>query len=470
MNFQMPSLRTTAAFTTLLLAGCSTTPPQLPELDIPAQWQAQQAENASVWPELSWWAEFGHTELTNYMAQVRNSNFDLANTRRNIEIARLTLKDAGFDLYPQASANIGVYSSNSNTLGDGLPNNNTNTAQASIDLQYTDILKKPGQYRLALAQFDSTRAQAINTAIQTYNTAGIAFFQLLLERDKIRVAEQNLENAEKLKTIVQSRVENGVAPSIDLLQQSISVQQQRTSLNSLQQSEFAARASLALLSGKNVQQLSIASQTLASIHVPVVKAGLPAELLNRRPDLVQAYAELRAANANADLARMAFLPDISLTASAGATSSNLSELIRDPTTLITSSASVLQTLLDTGGRKRTSKRAKLQLENSLANYRKAALYAFNEVEIDLRNITLLKEQAKVAEGDLERAEQVYKIAQIRYQQGTTDFQTLMSAQNSLFEIRLQYLQNKMDRITALLNLYQALGGGWEKDSETNETF
>jgi outer membrane protein TolC len=125
------------------------------------------------------------------------------------------------------------------------------------------------------------------------------------------------------------------------------------------------------------------------------------------------------------------------------------------------SASLVQTLLDNGQRRRNIEQAKIFLESSLASYRRAVLGAFNEVEVALSNIQLLEAQAEVAASSLEAAEEAFRIAQVRYEEGVADFQTVLQAQNTLFSTRNAFLDNKLQRLNAVLSFYQALGGGWE---------
>ena len=226
--------------------------------------------------------------------------------------------------------------------------------------------------------YDSQLAQAADVAMNTLGVATSTFFQLLLIRDRIVAARQNLENAEVIGRIAQARVDAGVSVPIDALQQQIQIEQQRTALQSLIQSDLDARASLAVLVGRHVQGFDIAGQTLQNIEVPRVQPGLPSELLARRPDLYQAELALRSAAINVSIVRRTLFPQISLTASAfvgelrarersGVAGGNRGARI---------SAGLVQTLLDNGQRRRDIEQAKLFVESNLATYRRAVLSRF----------------------------------------------------------------------------------------------
>lgn len=448
----------------IALASCATQPPALPDTDVPAEWQGPVAENSQVWPALDWWQAFNQPELVNYMGLVRTDNFDLANNRRQLAIARLTLTGADWDLLPTPTLDVGAGSQYRDVRNDGIDGEGTDSAQYGLSLRYNDILKKPGQNRLAHAQYDSTLAQSVDTALDAYRTAASTYFQLLFIRDQMRTAQENLQSAEYLLSIIQVRVDNGTITELDALQQKLEVEKQRTDLRNLSQRELAARAALSLLVGKRLYEFEVQQQTLVDIAVPDIQPGIPSELLLRRPDLVQAEADLRAANANLELARLAYLPTISLTADGIASSQSLSSLLESPTKTLTASATAAQLLLDNGARNRSNKQAQLRLDIGLDSYRKAVLNAMNDVEISLSNIALLEAQAQVAREDRDRAEEAFRIARVRYEQGAVDYQTLLNTQTNLYNTRDNYLQNKLDRLNAMLDFYVSLGGGWEKDN------
>jgi outer membrane protein, multidrug efflux system len=248
-----------------------------------------------------------------------------------------------------------------------------------------------------------------------------------------------------------------------LLQQQIAIERERANLLSLRQSELAARSSLALLVGRNVHDFDVQGRTLQHIEVPAVQPGLPSELLRRRPDLIQAEAAVHGANANVAVMRAGFLPQISLTSANSASSPSLTSLLASPDTVLHIGTSAVQTLLDTGQRRRNVEQTQLSLENALSSYRRAVLFAFNEIEVQLSNLQLLETQGEVAARNLEAAEESFRIAQVRYQAGVTDYQTVLMSQNTLFATRNAVLDNKLQRLNATIGFVQALGGGWHVD-------
>jgi outer membrane protein, multidrug efflux system len=452
----------------LALNGClQSEVPEIAEDDLPATFTPLTAQGEApaetAWPAADWWTNFGDLELTGLIAQVQSGNFDLANNRRNLESAQITLREAGFNLLPRASVTLGTGASLRETRVDGVDQTNNEGTPISLTaaVTYTDILSKPAVYTQAVADYESRAAQVADVALNTLGTSASTYFQLLLTRDKLVAAAQNVANAQAISAIADARVEAGVAVPIESLQQRIALQREQATLRSLQQSELAARASLALLTGRNVQGFDVEGQTLQNIVVPRVQPGLPSELLLRRPDLVQAEAQLRSAVAGIDIARSDYFPSLALTGSASASSSSLTALVMSPDQFINASASILQTLLDTGQRSRALESRELAMENALASYRRTVLAAFNEVEVLLSAVQLQEEQVAVALQNLGAAEEAFRIAQVRYEEGVTDFLTVLTTQNTLFSSRNATLDTKLQQLNTLISLYQALGGGWQ---------
>ena len=368
-------------------------------------------------------------------------------------------------LLPTPLVNLGTGASYNETRVDGSETSSSPNEPFSLGATFTynDILSKPAAYDRAVADYDFRVAQVADVALNTLGTAASTYFQLLLTRDKVEASMQNVENAEAIYRIAQARVDAGVAVPIEALQQQIALDRERNNLRSFIQNDLATRSSLALLLGRSLQNFEVAGQTLQNIEVPLVKPGLPSELLVRRPDLVQAEANLRSARASVDIVKTDLFPQISLTGGINASSTSLSELVSDPDTILNINANLIQLLLDNGQRFRNIDQARITMENNLNNYRRAVIGAFNEVEVLLSNIELLEAQGVVALQNLEAAEEAFRIAELRYQEGVADFQTVLIAQNTLFSTRNSYLDNKLLRLNTITGLFQALGGGWQAE-------
>jgi NodT family efflux transporter outer membrane factor (OMF) lipoprotein len=456
-----------------VLAACARTPvPEIDPSDVPDRWLGPVQSDADVWPDVDWWNNFDSAELSALIELVKQNNFDYANNLRNLQAAQITLRDAGFQLWPTPNVSVSNGVSTSQTeFSDGSSSSGGSSGPFSLgaSVSYSGILSKPLNYERALNDYESRIAQVSSTALNTLGTAASTYFQLLFLRDQIEVTRENISNAREVLGFTQAEVDAGTAIRINLLNQQITVQNLENQLTSQIQQDFQIRASLALLLGRGVQGFDVEAQTLDGIVVPDVQPGLPSELLTRRPDLVQAEISLENAAISVDLARRAFFPSISLSGSANATSPALVDIVANPAVATVSlSASIAQTLLDNGGRKRNVEQARISMESALASYRRSIIQAFNDVEVQLNNIQLLKDQGEVIAQQLMAAEQQFDLAQIRYMVGTATFETFLNAQFQLFQARNSVLQNRLQQLNAIISFYQALGGGWEQGTNLVE--
>ena len=463
-----PRSRIAAAFATgsaaVLLAACAATPlPTLPASDVPDAWQGGDA--AAEWPPLDWWRAFGSDELTALMGQVRERNFELGNSARALRAAELALADADRARWPRVALTT---STGQRYAGAGQRGDYADGGDESLGLNLrapsSDVLGIRPRHQAALASYDSAVAQAADTRLRVFATTANTYFEILLLRDRMEAARANIENADAIAGIVTARVDAGAALASDAMRQQIVARRQRNTLRTLELDVLRSRAALALLVGTSVWAFDVDATTLAHVQVPVVAAGLPSALLTRRPDLVQAEAALRDARANVDLARLAFLPRIDLTADAGATSASLGNVVAQGATALSVSADLVLTLFDLGRRGRDLEASRLRLESLLADYRRAVIAAFNEVEVALANLALLRSFAELLADDVRLAEESLRIAEARYREGAGEFEALLGAQTTLYGAREATLNNKLRVLQAVVALYRALGGGWRVDA------
>ena len=448
----------------VLLSACAATPlPALPPSDVPEEWQGSDA--AAEWPPLDWWRAFGSDELTALVGQVRERNFELGNSARALRAAELALEGAGLARWPRVAltTNTGQRYSGAGARGD-FADGGTESLGLNLRAPSTDVLGIRPRHQAAQATYDSAVAQAADVRLRVFATTANTYFEILLLRDRMEAARANIDNADAIAAIVDARVEAGVALASDALRQRIVARRQRNTLRSLELDLLRSRAALALLVGASVWTFDVDATTLADVQVPAVAPGLPSALLVRRPDLVQAEAALRDARANVDLARLAFLPRIDLTADAGATSASLGNVVAQGATALAVSADLVLTLFDLGRRERDLEASRLRLESLLADYRRAVIAAFNEVEVALANLALLRSFADLLADDVRLAEESLRIAEARYREGAGEFEALLGAQTTLYGAREAVLNNKLRVLQAVVALYQALGGGWRMDA------
>ena len=445
------------------LAGCAVTEPKTRvQIDMPQQFSEVVVPPAvGVTSQLTtdWWTNFGSPQLTSLIEQALAGSSDVRIAAERITQAELALRVANASLLP--SIGLGAGQSFSRTDSSGADATTRRGTSVSIAMSYEiDLWGR-------LAAGIQAQQEAVNISrfdadtVRLTLTTGVAatYFQLLATRERLDIARENLATAERVLKVVDARYRNGVATQLDLSQQTTAVLNQRTALIPLEVTERQTVSALALLIGRVPQGFGVGAENFEQLAVPAVGAGLPSELLTRRPDLAAAEAQLAAADANVAAARAALLPSISLSTSGGLATAALLSLA-DPTHVLSIGLSLAQTLFDGGQR-----RAQVGIEQSqrrvlVETYGSAVRTALKEVDDALGNADSGVRLESAQQQTVEQAQRSLRLAEVRYREGVGDLLSVLDAQRSLFSAQDQLAQARLTRLTASLDLFKALGGGW----------
>jgi len=292
--------------------------------------------------------------------------------------------------------------------------------------------------------------------------SGVAnsYTQALALNEQSRIARLNLDNALNVLKLVQTRYDSGSATALELAQQRSLVAAQQRQLPLVQQQAEEARISLAALLGQPVQALSLGHQDFAQLQWPSINAGVPSDLLSRRPDIASAEARLAAAQADVKVARAAMLPSVTLSASLGSGSSHAPDLLRSP--FYNLGAGLVAPIFNAGRLSAERDKATARQEELLESYRAAIINGFADVEKALNSIRGLDQQRQWQSEELNQAQRAFEIAQSRYQAGAEDLLTVLDTQRTLYAAQDQHVQLRLARLQSSIALYKALGGGWNQ--------
>jgi NodT family efflux transporter outer membrane factor (OMF) lipoprotein len=267
--------------------------------------------------------------------------------------------------------------------------------------------------------------------------------------------------------VIEARYNAGAASAVELATQRATVANTELALPDLRQQEAAELGALALLSGHDPERFTVTGQPLSELKEPQVSAGLPSQLLTRRPDLLAAEASLVAAHADLRAAQAALFPTITLTGSGGLQNPAVQAAV---TTLegtgsaLTLGAGIVQTIFDGGRRRAVRAEAAAREQELLANYRSAIRNALLDVETALSAIQHLEQQRAAQAESLAQSTRALEGAELRYRAGSGDYLTMLEAQRLLYAARDQASAYRLARLQALVNLGKALGGGWQVES------
>jgi multidrug efflux system outer membrane protein len=298
-------------------------------------------------------------------------------------------------------------------------------------------------------------------------TANVAnqYLNVLAIRSRIAIANQNIAAINSILDVIKLRVKAGSLSHLDLAREQAQLESVQAQLPSLETLEKQALYSLAVLLGRPPEGFDVTAADLEKILPPVVGAGLPSELLLRRPDVAQAEANLASAHANVDAARAAFLPQISLTGSGGFVSTAIGTLLQGSSFGYSYGAELLQTIFDGGKLAGQKDLAEATQKEFVAAYQNAALNAYADVEFALTQVANTSRSEDHLRRLIVAAEEAFEISQLQYRQGAADLLTVLQAQQTLFSAQDQLVQEVLANRQSAIHLYEALGGGWVETPE-----
>ncbi len=455
----------------LLLASCTNTPmPVLSPNDVPATFEQAKSGPAPSWPTADWWEAFNDQQLSQLVTTAQAANLDIAQASARLRQADARIRQAHAALLPT----VGLNGSTNTLYGqvNGVSQNETDWSAALGASYELDFWGKNRDAELsARAGRDASLAGRATVALTV--TAGVAdtYVRLLSLRERIGVARANLKTSQDILGLVRRRVQAGYAAAADLPQELANVAAQQAALPALEQQELETRNALAILLGRPPEGFTVAGDNVTELALPAISPSMPSELLTRRPDIAAAEADLRAAHADLAAARVAFLPDITLTANAGVAYPALAAAVDTlPGTGLAASigASLVQAIFDGGKNTAKTREAEAREDELLQAYRAAVISAFSDVENALGNISHLAIQEAALADEVTQNEKVLSSAQRKYTAGYADFLVVTDAQKSLNASRDQLSDIRRARLSAIIVLYKALGGGWQAGTAVAE--
>lgn len=447
----------------LFVTGCAITEPSSrPDYTLSETW-IEQADPSTAVINARWWQSFDAPALDSLIEQARSGSPSLAIATERVVQAELQLRTAGASLLPSVS--LGGNTSERRNRPDGGPTSTTEASSATLSISWEVDLwgRLAAGVDAATASAAASRFDLDATRLSLDASVATTWFQTLALSERLAIARENLDIAERLLAVVEARYRNGAASALDVSRQRTTVLGQRAAITPLEVQLRQTRSALALLAGEAPQQFHTPEERLERLAVPEVAAGLPSELLTRRPDIAAAEARLAAADANVAAARGALLPSVQLSGSGGLATNALLSLA-DPTRSASLAASLAQTLFDGGRLRAQVDTARSRQRELVESYRLAVLTALKEVEDALGNSARASEQEATQREIRDEARRSLRLSELRYREGADDLAAVLDAQRTLFQTQDQLAQQRLSRLSAAIDLYKALGGGWTPET------
>ncbi|MFZ3140317.1 efflux transporter outer membrane subunit [Polaromonas sp.] len=454
-----------------LLAGCSMIPAyERPAAPVAADWPALGTTaaagttgNGVAAADIEWQNFFSDPRLRQLIDASLRNNRDLRVAVLNIEQARAQFQIRRADQYPTVSA-AAAGSRQPSSSGDSITS--TYTAGLAMTAYEFDFFGRVASLKeAALAQYLATEEGRKTTQISLIAAVANNYLSLLADEELIAITRQTLATREDSFRLSKLRFDNGVSSELDVRQAESLIESARVSLAQLVRQRALDQNALVLLLGQPATgDLAVAlpaGKGLADMPMMVdVPAGLPSDLLTRRPDVRQAEQLLMASNANIGAARAAFFPKISLTASAGSASSHLSDLFKSGSFGWTLAPQLLLPIFDAGRNRAGLDSASAGRDIAVAQYEKSIQTAFREVADALAGRATLGEQLRAQQAQANAEGVRFKLSDLRYRNGIASQLDLLDAQRSLFTAQQAVVQTRLAQLQSQVTLYKTLGGGW----------
>jgi multidrug efflux system outer membrane protein len=456
-----------AVFSLLLLA-CAMGP-DYSRPNIPTSDSFRMAEEQKDLPSLAnvpWWELYQDEELQRLIRIALEENKDLKRAVASIDEFQARLFTARMDFAPQFSVTGNFPVARQGGLPfPGFPNPFNHYGQGSLswELDIWGRIRRANEAGLAdlLTREENRRA----VTLQIVGGVAQAYFDLRQFDMQLEIAKRTLLAWDESVRIGQARLRQGLINKLDVDQFEAERENAAARIAELKRQMIQKENELSVLLGRNPSQIARGRSLTEQMMPPVVPAGLPSELLQRRPDVVQAEQQLVAATARIGVAQAERFPKLSLTGILGVASPQLTDLVSPATDFGVLAPFVTGPLLNAQTLGFQQRAAEAQAKQAVAQYEQTILVAFREVEDALVGVSTAHEQADAQERQVNALRSALHLATLRYKGGLANYLDVLIAQRSLFEAELALVATRRLHLVSVVQLYKALGGGWSLEMD-----
>ena len=452
------------------LVGCTVGPKyQAPKVDVPGAYRGLPpvpAEPAVPSPTslgaAKWWTVFEDEQLQSLIRAALQQNYDVRIAAERVLAAQAQLRITRSDQYPSAGVGVGGVTERQSSSPMS-PSYRWDYLQlqggASWNLDFWGKYRKATEAaRANLAQTEWGKRLVMSTLV---SNVAAAYFQLRAYDLELDITQRTLASRQESLRLTRILSDHGSATLVDVRQAEQLVFAASATLPSLQQQIEQEENYISTLLGQNPGPITRGRKLTDQLRPPSVPAGLPSHLIERRPDIRAAEEQIIAANAQIGVAKAAYFPDISLTGSAGFMSSALTNFLTKPAGFWTADAAVVQPAFTAGRLKANVNLAEAQERTAVLEYRKTIQGAFRDVADSLIAYQKTRETREQQELLAKAAQDSARLARVRFEGGATTYLEVLTNETNYLTAELNLSQARLGEMLTLVQVYNALGGGWE---------
>ncbi|MBF24316.1 MAG: RND transporter [Pusillimonas sp.] len=451
-----------ATLLSLTMAGCTVGPDYTePGIELGQQYENQQgwvrAQPNAAALRADWWTLFDDPVLNGLMDEVLVNNQTIAQFEAQYQQAQALLRESEAQFFPSVNANAGFTRSGSGAEGVSQQYRVAGTVSWEPDLW--------GRIRRTVeaesAQLQASEAELAGTRLSVQSTLAQTYFRLRSFDAELRLYEQTVEAYRRSLQTTENRLNAGVAAQLDVESARVQLNNALTQQQALRRQRAQLENAMAVLLGKPPSQFSLPSEPV-SVAVPSIPAGLPSELLQRRPDIASAERQVAAANAQIGVAQSAWFPNLTLTAEGGYRAGQWAQWLSAPFSFWSLGPALAMTIFDGGAREARIEQARAGYEAQVAVYRQTVLTALREVEDYLVDLNSLAREQQSQQRALDAARASLRLTLNQYNAGLIDYLSVVQVETTALAAERASLSLSADRLIAAVQLIAALGGGWQQ--------
>ncbi len=452
------------------LAGCMVGPDyRRPSVEIPQSYRYETAE-AQKTANTDWWRQFGDPVLDDLIAKALAGNKNVMIAAANIEQAAGKLTQVRAPLFPQinysASASRQRLSERNGTpVSPGIVNPQSNFqlfAGATWEIDLWGRIRRLSESARAdmLASVEARRGVILSLVASVAND----YLQLRGFDEQLAIAKRNLESYEKSVKLFETQFKYGQVSQMNVEQALTQYETAAATIPQLENQIIQTENAISILLGRNPEPIP-RGKSIYELAIPAVPAGIPSEVLENRPDILEAEQSLISANAQIGAARALYFPTISLTGDYGTSSSALRNLFRGPAETWSYAGSITGPIFTAGQISGQVRQAEAAQQAALLSYQSAIQSAFADVENSLAAKQKLADQLEAQERLVKASSEYERLARLQYDGGYTSYSTVLQAQQQLFPAELNWASLRASVFVSLVNIYKAMGGGWVNEAD-----